>query len=88
MPVAVSQVDGQQEFAPREFLPYRRNQIPGVLGDGAHATEPRVPVDDHASRGVWQCQSVEHVVEERLHVRHPFRSAERDDQERVVPLSR
>ena len=83
VPVAVAEVDREVDAVRVELRAERRDQCSILRVDRAHAAEALVVVRNLLEPLARDVPPAGHVLEERHHVVHPLRPAERDDEERV-----
>ena len=87
VPVAVPPVDGEGRTVTVELVAGGPRRAPGYWAlMGLTPPEALVAGGDAPPRGIGEAKAVQHVVEERHHVRHAFRAAEGDDEEGVVAV--
>ena len=88
VPVAVAEVDRQVDAVGVELRSESRDQRPVLGVDRADAAEERVVVRDLLEPLAGDVAPARDVLEERDHVVHPLRPAERDDEDRVEARGR
>ena len=84
MPVAVAEGDRQVDAVLAQLGLERRDQLAVLAVDRADAAEALVVVRHLLEPLARDVAAARHVLEERHHVVHALRAAERDDEQRVV----